>query len=118
MAAGDTASGVYFHPSGKYLFVNNLTTNQVTIAYVSRALKKLEASGSSIPGLASIAFSPDGRLVYALESNEILVYGFNPHTGLLTARTIVKATGVDSILPWQWMSSVRRFSCPQMTIGP
>jgi hypothetical protein len=45
------------------------------------------------------SFSPGGLLVYAVEGLEIPVYVFNPHTGLLTARTVIKATGVGSILP-------------------
>jgi hypothetical protein len=100
IAAGDTATGLYFHPSGKYLFAIDISTNEVPIIYISLALKKLEASSSSIPGNPStVAFSPDGLLVYAIEGSEILVYVFNPHTGLLTARTSVAAPDVGLILP-------------------
>jgi hypothetical protein len=69
----------------------------------SAALKKLEASGASIPGSPRPApvFSPDGLLVYAIEGSEILVYVFNPHTGLLTARTSISAPGVGAVLPVQ-----------------
>jgi hypothetical protein len=48
-----------------------------------------------------IAFSPDGLLVYAAEGREILVHVFNPHTGLLTARTSIAVKGVNSIIPAQ-----------------
>ncbi len=47
------------------------------------------------------AVPPDGLLVYALEGNEILVYVFNPHSGLLTARTTINTPGVGAILPWR-----------------
>jgi hypothetical protein len=50
---------------------------------------------------STVAFSPDGLLVYAIEGSEILVYVFNPHSGLLTARTTINAPGMSSILPWQ-----------------
>jgi DNA-binding beta-propeller fold protein YncE len=81
-----------FHPSGGYLFVPDSTTNEVPILYISLPLKRLEASGASISGIPStIAFSPDGLLVYAVKGKEILVRVFNPHTGLLTARTSISA---------------------------
>jgi hypothetical protein len=64
-------------------------------------LRELKPEISTDTGLASIGFSPDGLLVCALEDNEILVYVFNPHSGLLTARTMINAPGVGSILPWQ-----------------
>jgi hypothetical protein len=101
MVCGDDLSAVYIHPSDKYLFLADQSTNEVPIVYISTVLKKLEPSGASIPGIPStVAFSRDGLLVYAVEGSEILVYVFNPHTGLLTARTIIKATGIGSILPW------------------
>jgi DNA-binding beta-propeller fold protein YncE len=97
---GDSIGGVSFDPSGKYVFVQDFTTKEIPILYVSLALKKLEASGASIPAIPmNLAFSPDGLLVYAAENSEILVYVFNPHMGLLTARTSIAAPGVGKILP-------------------
>jgi hypothetical protein len=94
--------GVSIHPSNKYLFVGDQTTNEVAILYISAALQKLEASGASIPGLAWVAFSPDGLLVYAAQNNENLVYVFDPHSGLLTARTSIAVPGgVSAMLPVQ-----------------
>jgi hypothetical protein len=69
---------------------------------ISLPLKKLKPSGASIPGSPStVFFSPDELLMYAVEGSEILVYVFNPHSGLLTARTTINAPGVGSIQPWQ-----------------
>jgi hypothetical protein len=74
----------------------------VPILYISLPLQELEASGAAIPGNPStVAFTPDGLLVYAIEGSEILVYVFNPHSGLLTARTTINAPGVGAILPVQ-----------------
>src|ERR1700681_2441925 len=74
------------------------------ILYINTLKGELEESRAglqSIPGNPStVAFSPDGLLVYAVEGSEILTYVFNPHSGLLTARTIINAPGVLSILPW------------------
>jgi hypothetical protein len=102
MVCGDDLSAVYIHPSDKYLFLDDQSTNEVPIVYISTVLSKLEVSGASIPGIpATVAFSPDGLLVYAVEGSQILTYVFNPHSGLLTARTVINAPGVRSILPWQ-----------------
>jgi DNA-binding beta-propeller fold protein YncE len=90
----------WMHPSGKYLFFTEVTTREVPIVYISDVLSKLEVSGASIPGIpTTVAFSPDGLLVYAIEGSEILVYVFDPHSGLLTARTTINAPGVGSVLP-------------------
>jgi hypothetical protein len=90
----------WMHPSGKYLFFADATTNEVPILYINTNLSKLQASGDSIPGNPeTVAFSPDGLLVYAVEGSEVLVYVFNPHSGLLTAHTTIKAAGVGQILP-------------------
>jgi hypothetical protein len=100
LVCGDQIT-VSIHPSNKYLFVADSTTNEVAILYVSATLKKLVASGASIPGLPwpGTFFSPDGLLVYAIEGSEILVYVFNPHSGLLTAKSTISAPGVGQILP-------------------
>jgi hypothetical protein len=88
-----------FHPSGAYLFVNDITTGEVPIAYISTVKSELEASDASIPGIPGIiVFSPDGLLVFALEGNQILAYVFNPHSGLLTAETIIPVSSVASMV--------------------
>jgi hypothetical protein len=99
---GDYIYPVYIHPSDKYIFLADQTLNEVPILYISVPKAELEPSGASIPGIpTAVAFSPDGLLVYAVEGNEILVYVFNPHSGLLTARTSISAPGVGKILPVQ-----------------
>jgi hypothetical protein len=55
---------LYIHPSDKYLFLDDQTTNEVPILYISLPLQKLIPSGAAIPGSPStVAFSPDGLLV-------------------------------------------------------
>jgi DNA-binding beta-propeller fold protein YncE len=92
------------HPSSAYIFFYDIWMNEVPILYISTVKGKLERSRAglqSIPGEPStIAFSPDGLLVYAQEGPEILVYVFNPHSGELTAKTVISAPGVLSLLPW------------------
>jgi hypothetical protein len=102
LVCGDHLQSVYVHPSNNYLFLLDDTTNEVPILYVSAPLKKLKATGATIPGFPSLlAFSSDGLLVYAAENKEILVHVFNPHTGLLTARTSIAVKGVNSIVAAQ-----------------
>jgi hypothetical protein len=101
IVCGDSAYNLWMHPSGKYIFVADQTTNEVPILYISTLLSKLVPSGASIPGIPRmLGFSPDGLLVYAVEGPQILTYVFNPHSGLLTARTTINAPGAFSILPW------------------
>jgi hypothetical protein len=89
------------HSSGAYVFTYDATLNETPILYISLVRSDLEASGAAIPGQPDqMAFSKDGLLVYAVEGSQILTYVFNPHSGLLTARTIINAPGVLSILPW------------------
>ena len=94
-------SSLWLHPSNAYLFTDDESVHAVEILYMNLPGQFLVASGASIPGNPSnIAFSPDGLLVYAQEGSQILTYVFNPHSGLLTARTMINAPGVGSILPW------------------
>ncbi len=89
-----------FDPTGKYLLFNDWAINEVPILYVSAANTNVVASGASIPGNAYlVTFSPTGLLLYGLESGEVLVYVFNPHTGLLTARTTIADPNVEGLLP-------------------
>jgi hypothetical protein len=57
--------------------------------------------GASIPGDPGlVTFSRSGLLPYAVGGGELLVYVFNPHTGLLTA----KSTIADPT-PYHWRNS-------------
>jgi hypothetical protein len=99
---GDSLQQIWMHTSGAYIFSYDYTLNETPIFYISLPNQELLASGASIPGQPDkLAFSPDGLLVYAVEGSEILTYVFNPHSGLLTARTTINAPGVGAILPWR-----------------
>ena len=78
---------VKFGPSGKNLFITDNTINSVEIAAVK--VKSLAAT-DSIPGIPStLAFSPNGKIVYAQEGNQVLIYIFDPATGLLGAKSSI-----------------------------
>jgi hypothetical protein len=98
-ACGDSDAQMVFDPTGKYLLFNDFTTSEVPILYVSAVNTNVVASGASIPGIVGlITFSPTGLLLYGLQGN-VLVYVFNPHTGLLTAKSIIADPNVGSLLP-------------------
>jgi hypothetical protein len=99
-ACGDANDdNMVFDPTGKYLLFNDYTVNEVPILFVSAPKTQLIASGASIPGNPSnITFSPSGVLLYAL-NREVLVYVFNPHTGLLTAKSTIADPNVYALLP-------------------
>jgi hypothetical protein len=96
---GDTDANLLFDPTGKYLLFYDYTINEVPILYVSAVNTNVVASGASIPGAANtITFSPTGLMLYALQG-DVLVYVFNPHTGLLTAKTTIADPNVNYLLP-------------------
>jgi hypothetical protein len=98
----DNISHLLFDPTGKYLLFNHtvFTTTDVPILYVNASSKQLVASGATIPGSPYITrFSPSGILLYAAEDSGIFVYVFNPHTGLLTAKSTIGLNSVQQLLP-------------------
>jgi hypothetical protein len=106
---GDGALNPVIHPSGKYLFFYDQSINQQTIIYINTALKKFQATGASIPGPSlPVVFSRDGLLVYAVVNTEILVYVFNPRSGLFTAKSTINAPGLIQIVPSEVNWSVAR----------
>jgi hypothetical protein len=97
---GDQDGRLLFDPTGKYLLFADFTISEVPILYVSVVNGNVVASGASIPGNAySITFSPTGLLLYGLERGEVLVYVFNPHSGLLTAKSTIADSSVYALVP-------------------
>jgi DNA-binding beta-propeller fold protein YncE len=98
--SGD-GSVTQFDPSGKYLFVDDLSIGNVIVAAIDTKNQRLEGTASSIPGNPQIlAFSPDGKLVYAAENTELLIYAFDPSSGAFRANTSFTAPSyVASIVP-------------------
>jgi hypothetical protein len=86
---GDAGDKVNFDPSGKYLLITSNKINSVEIAKVNVTAKSLVAT-DSIPGTPStLVFSPNGKIVYAQEGNQVLIYIFDPATGLLGAKSSI-----------------------------
>ena len=88
LTACATATNVQIDPVGKYLFLTDPPTQQVHVARMHLAAKKVEDTGNSIPMTAEtpgFSFSPDGTLVYAVLASDssLHVYSFNPASGQL-----------------------------------
>jgi hypothetical protein len=86
---GDAGDNVKFDPTGKYLLITSNKINSVEIAAVDVPAKSLVAK-DSIPGTPStLVFSPNGKIVYAQEGDQVLIYIFDPATGLLGAKSSI-----------------------------
>jgi hypothetical protein len=89
LAACATATNVQIAPVGKYLFLTDPPTQQLHIARIHLDAKKVEDTRNSIPMTAEtpgFAFSPNGKLVYAVLASDSSVhaYSFDPTSGQLT----------------------------------
>lgn len=97
-AAGTAPVGVSVDASGKYAYVPNETSNDVTayaINSASGALVQINCSGGSGcngsnfaagTGPSSMAIAPQGRFAYVANgnSNDVSAYAISPATGALT----------------------------------
>jgi len=84
-----TATNVQLDPSGRYLFLTDPATQAVHVAAIKLSSRKISDTGSSMPMTSQtpgFAFSPDGRIVYALLASDGLVhfYHFDRASGSLS----------------------------------
>lgn len=89
LAACASATNVHLDPSGHYLFLTDPSAQQVQIARIDFSAKVITDTGNSFPLTATpsgFAFSPDGKLVYALLASDsnLHIYAFDPSTGNLS----------------------------------
>lgn len=92
----DDFAGLYLDPFGRNLFVADATVSQTYVAHIDFAASQLVPS-STIPGTPAIDFSPDTRLVYAVDSNAIAIYAFQASTGNITASSKLSDSGKVSL---------------------
>lgn len=75
-----TATNIEFDVSGNYLFFTDPATDAVHVAVIDLLTKKIRDTGNSIPMTAQtpgFAFSPDGRIVYAILARDLSVHFFH-----------------------------------------
>lgn len=93
----DDTAGLYVDPVSQNLFFADQTVNQVYVAHIDFKNSQLVATTSSIAGTPPIFFSPDSRLVYAVNANAIGIYALQMTTGDFTASSSLADSGNVSI---------------------
>ncbi len=91
----DDPGALAFDPASKNIFFSDIDVNQVFIGHIDLGKSELIEAPTSIPGLPAIYFSPDSRLVYAVNSssNDIGIYTFQSSTGDLISTTTLPDQG-------------------------
>lgn len=94
---GDDVANLAIDPANTNLFYGDATVNETFIGNIDFTTSKLTASSSTIPGTPPVYFSPDSRLVYAVNSNDVGIYALHAGTGALTASTTLPDSGAVNI---------------------
>ncbi len=94
---GDDVAGLAIDPANTNLFFGDATVNETVISNIDFTTSKLTPSGSTIPGTPPIYFSPDSRLVYTVNSNDIGIYAFHASTGIWSTTTTLPDSGSVNI---------------------
>jgi hypothetical protein len=98
--AGDTESGLYFDPTGQYLFVLDATTNQTPILHVDLTNDTLTETGSFLSSPVVPVFSHDGKMVYGNAKGTVLVNAFDQANGESTASSTISVPEGSQIFAW------------------
>jgi hypothetical protein len=90
---GDDVANLAIDPANANLFFGDATVNETFIGNIDFTTSQFTASPSTIPGTPPVYFSPDSRLVYAVNSNDIGIYSLKTSTGTLSATTTLPDSG-------------------------
>ncbi len=93
----DDVARLAIDPANANVFFGDQTNNETYILNVDFSEGQLNASSSTIPETPPIYFSPDNRLVYAVNQDDIGIYALHPATGSLPASTSLPDSGKVSI---------------------
>jgi hypothetical protein len=93
----DDVANLAIDPANANVFFGDKTASETYILNVDFSAGQLNASSSTIPETPPIYFSPDSRLVYAVNQSDIGIYALRTATGTLTASTILPDSGTVSI---------------------
>jgi hypothetical protein len=95
---GDEPFWISLDPSGQNLFFADRDTLQVSIGHIDWTNLNVVLSPSIIPGTpAPLFFSPDSKLVYAVNATDIGIYALQSSSGNLTASTLLPISGSVSV---------------------
>ena len=92
----DDVARLYLDPLGRNVFVEDSTVKRVYVAHIDFANSQLIPT-SSAPGTPPLDFSPDSRLIYAINSNDIGIYALQSSTGHITATSTLPDSGEVSV---------------------
>jgi hypothetical protein len=93
----DDVANLAVDPANANVFFGDKTASETYILKVDFSAEELTPSSSTIPGTPPVYFSPDSRLVYAVNQSDIGIYALKPATGALTASTALPDSGQVSI---------------------
>jgi hypothetical protein len=93
----DDVANLAIDPANANVFFGDKTASETYVLNVDFPAEQLTPSSSTIPGTPRIYFSPDSRLVYAVNQSDIGIYALQTATGSLTASTILPDSGTVSI---------------------
>jgi hypothetical protein len=97
---GDFVYQAAFDPSGKYLLVIDGTTSTVPILEVNPTNQTATELKDYLPGYVFPFFSHDGKVVYAIEGNSVLINTFNPANGDLGDHHSLSIPAGASLTAW------------------
>lgn len=92
----DSVAQLALDPASKNLFFGDAVTGQTYIGHLDFVTSQLIET-DSILGTPPLYFSPDGRLIYAVNSNNIGIYAFQSSSGTLGANSSLPDGGNVSI---------------------
>jgi hypothetical protein len=93
----DDVANVAIDPANANVFFGDATVNQTYAGNINFSTSQIGASPSTIPGTPPVYFSPDSRLVYAVNSSDIGIYALHASTGAFMASTALPDSGAVSI---------------------
>jgi hypothetical protein len=94
---GDWAFWLSLDPGGQNLFFADRNTSQISIGHMDWTNSTVVLSPSTIPGAPPLYFSPDSKLVYAVNATDIAIYALQSSSGKLTASTSLPRSGNVSV---------------------
>jgi hypothetical protein len=94
---GDDVAQLNLDPASENLFYGDSDTGVTYIGHLDFAGAQLVQSASTIAGTPPLYFSPDSRLVYAVNAGEVGIYRLQSSSGNLGASSSVTTSGKVSI---------------------
>jgi hypothetical protein len=93
----DDVANLAVDPANANVFFGDATASETYVLNVDFSAEQLTPSSSTIPGTPPVYFSPDSRLVYAVNQSDIGIYALKTATGALGASTVLPDSGQVSI---------------------